>query len=508
MDKKQIQTLSGIEITLPIEKRLYIDGNFVETEETFPTNSPSTGDRLADVSIATNEHVDEAVNAAARASEVWSAHPPLERRHHLDAFADELEAHGEALTKLDVADNGSSFERLRADMSTAADLVRYFSGLIPELKGETIPTGEGTIDFTKREPYGVVGAIIPFNHPAMFVAEKLAPALAAGNGIVIKPSEQTPLSALYIAHLVDVIDGFPDGLVNIVTGMGDVGATLVDHSDVGYLSMIGSKETGKAIMKSAADTLTPLMLELGGKNPTIVFPDADLDAAANGAVDAMALSWQGQSCGSGSRLLVHTDVADEILESVVEQFEWFARRTGDPFSEETEMGAIVSRSQYDRILEYIETAKAEGASLLTGGNAIDPDGDGLFIEPTVFAVEPDMTIANEEIFGPVLSVYEWETYDELIEVANGTEYGLTASVWTTDIDTAHTTIDDLEAGYIWVNQHGGHYLGAPFGGYKESGLRRKECLDELLDCTQVKNVNIRYTDTGLLSEDQQQSPDW
>ncbi len=500
MDKRRFTSASGIELTLPIEERLYIDGEFKETDETFPTVSPSTGDTLAHVSVATPEHVDEAVAAAERASERWAALSPLERRRPLDSLAATLEAHEEALTTLDVADNGSSFERLRNDISTAAELIRYFSGIGTELKGETIPTGEGTIDFTKREPYGVVGAIIPFNHPAMFVAEKLAPALAAGNGIVIKPSEQTPLSALYIAHLVDELEGFPDGLVNVVTGMGDVGAAIVDHPGIGYLSMIGSKATGKAIMKSAADTLTPLMLELGGKNPTIIFPDADLDAAGQGAVDAMALAWQGQSCGSGSRLLVHTDVAEEIIDHVVERFEWFARHTGDPFDEETEMGAIVSRGQYDRILEYIETAKAEGATLLTGGEAIDPDGDGLFIEPTVFAVEPEMTIATEEIFGPVLSVYEWEHYDELIEIANGTEYGLTASIWTRDIDTAQTAIDDIEAGYIWVNQHGGHFIGAPFGGYKQSGLRRKECLEELLDCTRVKNVNIRYGDSGVLSD--------
>ncbi len=500
MDKRQFKSASGIELTLPIEERLYIDGEFVATEETFPTVSPSTGDTLATISVATTKHVDTAVTAAARASEQWAALSPLERRRHLDAFADELEAHEEDLTTLDVADNGSSYARLRNDISTASDLIRYFSGIGTEVKGETIPTGEGTIDFTKREPYGVVGAIIPFNHPAMFVAEKIAPALAAGNGIVLKPSEQTPLSALYISHLVDAIDGFPDGLINIVAGKGDVGAAIVDHPGVGYLSMIGSKATGKAIMKAAADNLTPLMLELGGKNPTIVFPDADLDAAGQGAVDAMALSWQGQSCGSGSRLLVHTDVADDIIEHVVEQFEWFAQRTGDPFDEATEMGAIVSRQQYDRILEYIEQAKAEGATLLTGGAPIDRFEDGLFIEPTVFAVEPDMTIATEEIFGPVLSVYEWETYDELIEIANGTEYGLTASIWTNDINTAQTTIDDLKSGYIWVNQHGGHFIGAPFGGYKGSGLARKECLEELLNCTQVKNVNIRYDDIGVLPD--------
>lgn len=488
MFKTELTTLSGKTVELAVEDRMYIDGAFVEGDQTFPTSHPATGAHIADVPVASPEQVDEAVRAAQRASDEWRDVEVAERRARVLQLADAIEAAAPTLTNLDVADNGSCISKMADDAGKAAEVMRYFAGLATELKGQTIPSEGETIDYTVREPYGAVAGIIPFNHPASFAAKKIAPAVVAGNGIVIKPSEYTPLSALYIAKIVDDLATFPDGLVNVVTGAGEVGAELVAHEGVGMVTMVGSAATGKKVMKGAADHLAPVLLELGGKNPTIVFPDADLDEAAAGAVGGMSLRWQGQSCGSGSRLLVHEDVYDEVVSKVVAGFEEI--RVGDPFDESSSMGSIVSEPQFEKVTSYIRTAKAEGGTLLTGGEVIEEYEDGLFVQPTMFEVTPDMTVANEEIFGPVLSVLRWSDYDELIDLANSVDYGLTASVWTNDLRTAHRTVSRLEAGYTWVNQHGSHYIGAPFGGYKQSGIGKNESLQELLDHTREKNVNL------------------
>ena len=490
MREQTITTLSGKSVTLEVEDRMYVDGEFVAGDDQFETRNPATGEHLADVPVASAAQVDDAVRAARRASEEWREVPTSERRDRVNALADAIEAAGEALTNLDVADNGSCVSKMRDDAGKAAEATRYFAGLASELKGQTIPSEGETLDYTVREPYGAVAGIIPFNHPAMFVPKKIAPAVVAGNGIVLKPSEYTPLSALRIARVVDDLDLFPDGLVNVVTGAGEVGADLVSHSGVGLVTMIGSAATGRKVMKGAADHLAPVLLELGGKNPTIVFPDADPEAAAEGAVGGMNLTWQGQSCGSGSRLLVHEDIADEVIPRVVEGFEAVGDGVGDPFDESSTMGSIVSEPQFEKVVDYIETAKAEGATTLAGGEVIESFDAGYFVEPTVFEVDADTTVATEEIFGPVLSVIEWADYDEMLSVANGVDYGLTASVWTDDLRTAHRTVEALEAGYVWVNQHGSHYVGAPFGGYKQSGIGKNECLAELLDHTREKNVNL------------------
>lgn len=488
MQERKLRTLSGRTCTLPIEDRMYIDGSFVKGTNTFQTEHPVTYEVLADVPIASAEQVDEAVQAAIHASESWKELSVFERRKRVEQIADAIENASEEITALDVADTGSCISKMKDDARKGAKILRYFAGLAPELKGQTIPTGDQTIDFTVREPYGAIAGIIPFNHPASFIAKKIAPALVAGNGIVLKPSEFTPLSALYIAYIIDDIDSIPDGLVNVVTGAGEVGANLVQNPDVGLVTMVGSAETGKAVMRGAADHLSPVLLELGGKNPNIVFPDADIEEAATGAVGGMSLQWQGQSCGSGSRLLVHENVFNDVVDRVVSGFE--AIEPGDPFDPNSTMGSIVSEPQYEKVLGYIETSKEEGAELLTGGEVIDEYETGYFVEPTIFEVEPDMTIANEEIFGPVLSVMRWDDYSEMIDIANGVDFGLTASVWTEDLKTAHQTVKKLEAGYVWVNQHGPHYLGAPFGGYKQSGIGDNEGITELLEHTRVKNINI------------------
>lgn len=471
-----------------MEDRLYVDGAFEASTETFGTYSPSTGVKLADVSVASAAHVDAAVTGANRASAEWQTTSIWDRREAVEALADALDRSATELTHLEVADNGSCISKLADDVHKASKSLRYFAGLAPELKGETIPTEPGTVDFTTREPYGVVGAIIPFNHPAAFVARKLGPAVIAGNGIVIKPSEYTPLSALYIAHLIDELDVFPDGLVNILPGGPETGEAVVTHPGVNMVSVVGSPDTGRAVMRTAAENLSHLLLELGGKNPIVVFPDSDPETAAEGIVDGMNLRWQGQSCGSASRLFLHEDLYRPVLEEVVSRIE--SLTVGDPFDHDTDVGAIVSDRQFEKVRSYVDDAVAGGATVLTGGAAPASLEGGAFFEPTVLEPAPDATIATEETFGPVLSVFPWTDWDEMIDRANDVDYGLTASVWTNDLEKAHRTVERLEAGYIWVNNHSTHYLGAPFGGFKQSGLGNTECLDELLDHTRVKNVNI------------------
>ena len=494
MFEYQLETLFGKQIPLRIEDRMYIDGEFVTSAETFETEHPATNEVMANVPIASSEQVDTAVQAAQRASEEWRKTDVFERREVLEAFADFIDSHEEALTNLEVADNGSTIRRMQYDVGKTTRKIRHMAGIVHEMKGESIPVGDGKHDFTLREPHGVVAGIIPFNHPLMFVAEKIAPAVATGNGVVIKPSEFTSLTALYVGHLVNEFDQFPTGLINIVTGFGETGAALVEHEGVGLISMVGSPPTAKAIMRGASKNLTPLILELGGKNPFIVFPDTDIERTIEGLEKAMALSWQGQSCGSGTRLLIHEDVRDEIVPALVDRIESIS--VGDPFDESNKMGSVVSKPQFEKVMGYIEQAKEEGAEVLSGGEAIDEFDSGYFLRPTVFDITPDMTIAKEETFGPVLSVMTWSDYDEMVDIANDVVYGLTASIWTNDLNTAHRTVDAIEAGYVWVNQHGTHYLGAPFGGYKQSGIGRKEDLQELLDHTRIKNVNIDFGEEG------------
>jgi len=491
MFEYDLETLSGKRIGLEIEDRMYVDGEFVSASETFEAEHPPTHEVLTEVPIAGPEAIDDAVRTAQRASKQWREVDVFERREILEEFADYLEANEEALTNLDVADNGSSISRMKFDVEKGARNIRYMAGISHELKGEAPPTESGTHDFTLREPYGVAAGIVPFNHPNMFVSEKLAPALAAGNGVVIKPSEYTSLSALYIGRLVDEFGRFPEGLVNVVTGFGETGAELVEHRGVGVISMVGSPATGKAIMRGAAGHLAPVLLELGGKNPFIVFPDADVDAVVDGLEGAMALPWEGQSCGSGTRLLVHEDVSDAVVPAIVDRVE--SVTVGDPFDESNTMGSVVSRPQFEKVTGYIDQAVEEGAEVLAGGETVDDYDTGYFVRPTIFRADPDNVIANEETFGPVLTVLPWSDYDEMISIANAVDYGLAASVWTNDLNSAHRAVGDIEAGYVWVNQHGRHYIGAPFGGYKESGIRGKEDLQELLDHTRVKNVNIDFS---------------
>jgi betaine-aldehyde dehydrogenase len=377
---------------------------------------------------------------------------------------------------------------MKKDVQNGVDFLLYFAGLASELKGWTLETGQG-VNYTLREPYGVVGRIIPFNHPIQFAAAAIAAPLAAGNAIVLKPAEQTPLSALRFAELA--ADLLPAGTINVVTGDGPTtGAALVAHPDVPRIAFTGSVATGRAVLKGAAEHIKTVTLELGGKNPQIIFPDVGLEQVARATVDAMNFRrGQGQSCGSPSRVFVHAEIHDdfvEMLKSLVEDFQ-----VGDPLDSATDMGPLAYAAHYERVTGYVASGKAEGARLVTGGDRPADAEHGYFLEPTIFdRVDPEMTIAREEIFGPVVSVLSWTDENEVLATANALPLGLTANIWTNNLSAALGLSRAVEAGYVWVNGRGQRPFGAPFGGYKYSGLGKENDLDELLSYTRVKNVNV------------------
>ena len=473
--------------------RLFIGGQWTDSASgrSVPTYNPATGEVLGHAPLADAEDVDRAVRAAHAASPAWAETPGPERGARLRALANALREHREELARLDALNSGNVISGMRRDVDWAADSLDYFAGLIPELKGETQPTGPADFAYTVREPFGVVGKINPYNHPIRFGAEKLAAPLAAGNTVVMKPPEQAPLSSLVLARLVQEI--FPPGVVNVVTGDGPTtGAALVRHPLVRRIALIGSVEAGRAVMRAASDELKTVTLELGGKNPLILFPDVKPDEAAEAAVGAMNLNRAGQSCSSTSRIFVHRALHDAFIEALLNRLRIL--RLGPPESDESQMGCLISREQYERVLTYIEAGKREGARLLYGGGP--PENPvlrkGFFVQPTLFdAVRPEMKIAQEEIFGPVMAVLTWDDEDEMIRQVNGVVYGLSAAIYTHDYAKAHRLARRIEAGYIWVNIPGGHALGSPYGGIKQSGIGREECLDELLSYTQVKSIRMR-----------------
>ena len=429
----------------------------------------------------------------------WRWSEPAERTAVLRRIAEIIRRNAEELIQIDIANNGSLRALFEQDIGLTTSWLKYYAGLTREFKGETMDTPGDTLNFTVREPLGVAVGIVPFNHPFMFAASKIAAALASGNTLVLKPSEYTPLSTLQLGRYLAADGAIPDGVINIIAGEGETGVLLTAHDEVDIIDFQGSAPTGKRVMTAAAETVSPVTLELGGKNPSIVFPDADVETAASGCVAGMNLDRQGQSCGSGSRILVHEEIHSELVAAVVDEFE--GTTIGLPDDPETDMGAMVSRDHYERVLEYIDVGTEEG-TLRTGGKpATVPDADGYFIEPTVFDdVSPDARLAQEEVFGPVVSVIPWSEYGEMLLIANGTDYGLSASVWTEDLRAAHETVRRLEAGYVWVNQHGRHYMGTPFGGFGQSGIGRLHCMEELYEHTQAKNVNIDLGNSGSHSE--------
>ncbi|MBI3708844.1 MAG: aldehyde dehydrogenase family protein [Proteobacteria bacterium] len=482
-------------LVLPTERGLFYGGAWHAplSKKQVPCISPATGEVLCDVAEAGANDVDRAVRAAHAAFAGWRKVKPLERAALLRRIAALLRDHVEELALLDAADCGNPVREMTGDVKAAAMALDYFAGLVTEMKGETIPMGEGVVNYTLREPLGVVARIIPFNHPLMFAAMKAAAPLAAGNTLVLKPPEQSPLTALRLAELIDGI--LPPGVFNVLPGGRECGAALASHPLVAKVALIGSVPTGKAVLRAAADGVKPVSLELGGKNALIVYPDADVKKATAGAVRGMNFTWCGQSCGSTSRAFLHANVHDQVLDGIVAACK--ALKPSLPTDMACNMGAIVSREQLERVKRYVAWGKEDGARLVAGGK--EPDDprlrNGFFFEPTVFAgVTPQMRIGREEIFGPVLSVLKWNDEEEMLAKVNAVDYGLTASIWTRDLTTAHRAAGRVQAGYVWVNNSGAHFLGAPFGGYKQSGLGREECLDELLSYTQIKNVNITLDD--------------
>lgn len=473
--------------------RMLIGGDLVESESGRFDDSlnPATEEVIGRAPAATRIDVDKAAIAAEKAWPGWAAMPVSGRADVLRTFGARLMERADELLKVEVSDTGNTIGPMRGDVRMGVDSLNYYAGLGYELKGQTIPSTPGNLHLTVREPYGVVARIVPFNHPVMFATARTAAALMAGNAVIVKPPETSPLSAMVLAEIAR--DVFPPGVFNIVSGAGaTVGDALVRHPAVKRVAFIGSTATGRAIQRAAAETgVKHVSLELGGKNPLIAFPDADPDAVAKAAVGGMNFTWQGQSCGSTSRLLLHESLYDRVLEQVVEMVSSIL--VGDPADERSQMGPINSAGQLAKVQHYVQTGEADGARLLTGGRR--PEGEqfkrGYWIRPAVFAdVTPGMRLAKEEVFGPILSVMRWSDIDSAIEMANGVEYGLTAAIWTNDINTALTSARRVRAGHQWINGFGAHYMAVPFGGMKGSGVGREEGLEEMLDYTEIKTINI------------------
>lgn len=481
-------------LRLPQARDLYYGGDWHKSAGGLRTSieNPGTGEILARVTQATTGDLDAAVAAAQRGFAHWRGVPAAQRARVLRQAADIIRSHGAELAMLDAADSGNPYREMRKDADAAAAQVEFFAGLVTEMKGASIPLGPDSVNFSVREPLGVVARLLPFNHPLMFCAGKSAAILAAGNAVIIKPAEQTPLAALRLAELIGPL--FPAGVFNVVPADRVAAAHLAAHPGIAKVALVGSVPAGRAVLHAAADTIKPVLLELGGKNALIAFADADPDEVAQAVVEGMNFGWCGQSCGSTSRAFVHESLHDAVLEQICNRLTEFV--PGLPTDPATRMGALVSRTQYERVLRYIAAAQTQGARLIYGGKrpAHCAAECGYFIEPTVFAeVTAQMPIAREEIFGPVLSVLRWQDPEILFEQVNALEYGLTCSIWTRDLNTAHRAAQRVAAGFVWVNEVAKHFLGSPFGGYKQSGLGREECLDELLAFTQEKNIHIRLT---------------
>jgi acyl-CoA reductase-like NAD-dependent aldehyde dehydrogenase len=479
----------------PRHARMLIGGAWVESASgaTLMVENPARRTAIAAIPRGDKEDVDRAVQAAQQAFPAWSKTPPRQRGRLLLRIAEAMEARIEELARIIAEETGNALRtQARPEATLTADIFRYFGGLAGELKGETIPLGEHVLSYTRREPLGVVGAIIPWNAPVLLGALKIAPALCAGNTLVLKAAEDAPLGVLLMAGICQ--EFLPPGVLNVLTGLGEeCGGPLAENPVISKLSFTGSTEVGKLIMRAAAERIVPVSLELGGKSPSIVYPDADEDWVVDGVIAGMRFTRQSQSCTAGSRLFLHADIFDSFLDKLTRKTQ--ALKLGDPLDEASDIGCIINEKQFRKVCAYVdEGLKRKDARLVFGGlpPKDGPLSQGWFAIPTVFAdTSNDWRLAREEIFGPVLVAIPWRAEEDAIRMANDSHYGLAAYVWTHEIGSALRTAHAIESGWVQVNQGLGQQPGHSYGGYKQSGIGREFSLEGMLDSfTQRKNVTV------------------
>jgi acyl-CoA reductase-like NAD-dependent aldehyde dehydrogenase len=483
LESPEARNVAALVAELDIRTKAWIDGRPAEAAsgETFPRINPATGAEIARVAACDAEDVDRAVRGARAAfdSGVWAHSAPQQRKKVLTRLAELIEEHADELALLETLDMGKPIRDSRkVDVPLAAQCVAYYGEAIDKVYDEVAPTDRSSVVMLVREPLGVIGAVVPWNFPLLMASWKIGPALATGNSVVLKPAEQSPLTALRLGELAAEA-GLPDGVLQIVPGFGETaGQAIGRHDDVDMVAFTGSTEVGKYFLRySGESNMKRVSLECGGKSPHVVLPDADLDAAATGVAWGVFYN-QGEVCNAGSRLLVHEDVKDALLERVVDVADRI--QPGDPLDPKTRMGAIVDQTQLDRILGYIDSGQSDGAELRLGGSRVLEETGGLFVEPTIFdAVSNDMKIAQEEIFGPVLSTIGFTEDEEALRVANETIYGLAAAVWTNDVGKAHRYARAIRAGVVWVNTFDAGDITSPFGGFKQSGFGRDKSIHAL-----------------------------
>ena len=471
-------------------KGTYVNGEWFNESKTYEVINPSNNSVLAKIPISSPQELELAVQSAAKAQKEWAKVSIVKRADLILKLCSRIEERVEEFALMDTYNAGNAITFARKDVLQAVANMKYFAGLVREVKGETFSMEPKHLNFSRQQPYGVVLKINSFNRPFRWCAEKLAAPILMGNAVIIKNSEQAPISSLKFCELLDGL--FPDGLINVVTGGADAGSFLVKHPLVKRIAVISSVQTGIAIAKDAAPLLKNISLELGGKNPLIVFDDADINFAVDLTIKGMRFDTKGESCSSPSRILVHKKLHDKYLETLITEVKKIP--VGLPWIDTNVVGPVVSKKQFDSVHHFIQSGIKEGAKLELGGDSPKSEDlkDGFFINPTIFSkVTPVMTIANQEIFGPVISVMTWKNYDEMMSIANSTDYGLTAGIVTNSLSNAMKTAEEIECGYVWINA-AGRYAGAPYGGWKLSGIGVEECYDELKSYSRVKNINMKW----------------